>query len=134
MSGQKTIIFILKLSILLTKNSYKGGIKLQNNKPMIKFLYGSNLSKSTTPLTPGVFYLDVETKELFYDDPRKGLDEFTADDDHIKIIDTATLIYEISESIIFPSTEDEEDEPSDTSAETAILGVAILGTMILGKS
>lgn len=47
--------------------------------PMIKFLYGSNLSKTTTPLTPGVFYLDVETKELFYDDPRKKINEFTED-------------------------------------------------------
>lgn len=102
--------------------------------PMIKFLYGSNLSKTTTPLTPGVFYLDVETKELFYDDPRKKINEFTEDDDHIKIVDTATLIYEISESITFPSTEDEEDEPSDTGTNTAVLGVAILGTMILGKS
>lgn len=50
---------------------------------------------------------------------------------HAKVIDTATLIYTISESISFPSSGG-SDEPPLSGSASAKLGVALLGSMKLG--
>ena len=99
---------------------------------------------------PGTIYLDIATGELYYDDPSQ-----TNIDKHHKVIDAATLIYTISESISFPSKGNEDtnvpggngfipgsgsggndsgDTPGGdiTSGVTAKLGMAILGAMVLG--
>lgn len=79
-------------------------------------------------------YLDLETKELYYDDPSG---EDTAN--HNKIIDTATLIYSITDTVTMtiPSTGDGSGDPGDgdnsSSTVTAVLGKAVLGTMKLGS-
>lgn len=87
---------------------------------------------------------------MYYDDPSQ-----VNIDKHHKVIDAATLIYTISESISFPSKGNEDtnvpggsgfipgsgsggDDSGDTpggdliGGATAKLGMAILGTMILG--
>lgn len=83
---------------------------------------------------------------MYYDDPSQA-----NVDKHHKVIDAATLIYTISESISFPSKGNEDTNvpggsgfiPGSGSGgntpggdlaggATAKLGMAILGTMILG--
>jgi hypothetical protein len=86
----------------------------------IKFLYGNNLSKET-PFTAGTVYLDLATGELYFDAPNAETG------DHAKVIDSATLIYTITESISFPSSGGE-----DSGSTSAKLGVAVLGSMKLG--
>lgn len=105
---------------------------------LLQFLFGKNLKDSNVEIKPGKMYLDLETKELYYDDPSG---EDTAN--HNKIIDTATLIYSITDTvtITIPSTGDGSGDPGDTggsgdnssSSITAKLGVAVLGTMKLGS-
>lgn len=103
---------------------------------VLTFKYGKNLTDAT-PFIAGTIFLDIETGELFYDDP-------TAEkQSHQKIIDTNTLIYWIEETVMSDGTvvEGTEDPPTgdgsgsgdnNASSTTAILGQAILGTMLLG--
>ncbi len=94
----------------------------------LKFLYGENLKDKSVAIVPGTIYLDVATGELYFDDPTKVDIE-----KHNKIIDTATLIYTIEESVTFPSVGDEDaDVPGGITS--AKLGAAILGAMILGAT
>lgn len=82
-------------------------------------------------IQPGTIYLDVATGELFFDDPRASKQI------HNKIIDTATLIYTvIGDNLTYPSTgSEDEDIPgvNSGSGTSAALGVAVLGTMVLGS-
>lgn len=97
---------------------------------VLTFKYGKNLTDST-PFIAGTIFLDIETGELFYDDP-------TAEkQSHQKIIDSNTLIYHITETImsdgtIIEGTEEPPTGDSSSSNTTSILGQAILGTMLLG--
>ena len=68
------------------------------------------------PIQEGSLILLTDTNELYYDSA----------EEHIRIIDSGTLIYEISESVTFPSA-------SASTATTAALGVAVLGKMVLGQ-
>lgn len=78
----------------MTKILRKEELKLSN----IQFLYGSGLANKTdVTIKPGTIYLDLLTKEMFFDDPSEG--NKTA---HQKIIDTATLIYALNAT--FPTT------------------------------
>jgi hypothetical protein len=70
---------------------------------------------------------------LFYDDPGASKQA------HTKIIDTSTLIYTIvGDSLTYPSPGSEDaDIPGVNSGgggTSAVLGVAVLGTMVLGSS
>ena len=102
--------------------------------PQIKFLYGRSLaerqkSEDATqhiPFSAGTLYFDIETGEMYFDAP----DGNATASGHTKVIDSATLIYTISESISFPS-EGGEDGPVSGST-SAKLGVAVLGSMKLG--
>lgn len=69
----------------------------------------------TEPVVEGSLILLTDTNELYYDSV----------EEHIKIIDSSTLLYEISESVTFPSA---------STATTAVLGVAVLGKMVLGQT
>lgn len=98
---------------------------------VLTFKYGKNLTDST-PFIAGTIFLDIETGELFYDDP-------TAEkQSHQKIIDSNTLIYHITETIMSDGTIIEGTDAPPTgdtessSGTTAILGQAILGKMLLG--
>lgn len=99
---------------------------------VLTFKYGKNLTDST-PFVAGTIFLDIETGELFYDDP-------TAEKQtHQKVIDSGTLLYWIEETImsdgsVIEGTEDPPtgDDSSSSNSTTAILGSAILGTMLLG--
>ena len=91
----------------------------------IKFLYGKNLTEAT-PFSAGTIYLDLETGEMYFDAPD------STNTSHAKVIDTATLIYTISESISFPSSGGGNDEPPLSGSTSAKLGVAVLGSMKLG--
>jgi hypothetical protein len=61
----------------------------------LKFLFGKNLTKSSAASTfePGTLYLDVETKELYFDNPS------ATSGSHAKIVDTSTLIYMVDEEV-----------------------------------
>lgn len=97
------------------------------------------MKDKTLEVKPGTIYLDIATGELYYDDPSQ-----INTDKHHKVIDAATLIYTISESISFPSKGNEDTNvpggngfiPGSggdvTGGTTAKLGMAILGTMVLG--
>lgn len=74
---------------------------------------------------PGTFYLDVETKELFFDDPSNSSSQ------HNKVIDTGTLIYRVTEKITFPA--DGSDFDDNGNSTSAVLGIAVLGSMTLGS-
>lgn len=102
---------------------------------VLTFKYGKNLTDST-PFIAGTIFLDIETGELFYDDP-------TAEKQiHQKIIDTNTLTYWIKETIMSdgsiiqgtdtPPSGGDSGSGDNTSNTSAILGKAILGTMLLG--
>lgn len=104
----------------------------------LQFLYGKNLQDKDIEVRKGRIYLDIETGELYYDNP----DPSAASNVHNKIIDSATLIYTVSETVEYltPGSEDTPIPEGDgsnaggsSSAATAKLGYAILGTMILGK-
>ena len=88
----------------------------------LKFLHGKDFLTKVLALQPGTFYLDTETGELWFDDPSNTLT------DHKKIIDTSTLIYSIDNSFEFSG------EFAESGATTAKLGVAVLGSMILGTN
>ena len=102
----------------------------------IKFLYGRNLAERQKdedvtkhiPFTAGVIYFDTATGEMFYDAP--DVEDATSGA-HTKVIDTATLIYTITESISFPSSGGSGGD-NDSGSTSAKLGVAILGSMKLG--
>lgn len=66
---------------------------------------------------------------MFYDAPDV---EDATNGAHTKIIDTATLIYTITESISFPSSGGGGGD-NDSGSTSAKLGVAILGSMKLGQ-
>lgn len=66
-------------------------------------------------------YLDTHLGEMWYDDPSDTLTK------HAKVIDRKTLVYSIEDSFEYPG----EILAGETSA---VLGVAKLGTMILGAS
>ena len=93
---------------------------------ILQFLYGKNLKQINPTFTPGTVYLDTETGEMWFDDPSNTLTT------HAKVIDTATLIYSIEETFEFPGEGSSIPEiPSgNTSAK---LGIAILGSMVLGQ-
>jgi hypothetical protein len=50
----------------------KGGSNFMG--PVLAFKYGKNLTNAT-PFTAGTFFLDIETGELFYDDPTATVQE-----------------------------------------------------------
>lgn len=91
---------------------------------ILQFLFGKNFEEKSLTVKPGTFYLDTEKKELWFDDPSATSSE------HNKVIDTATLIYEVTETITFAGESDSGDNSDATN--TAVLGVAVLGTMTLG--
>jgi hypothetical protein len=98
---------------------------------ILQFLFGKNMNESVS-LKPGTFYLDIEKNELWYDDPSNTSTE------HRKVIDVDTLICKDLVSVTYPS-EGTEDFPLDfilpeTSGTSAVLGIAILGSAILGTS
>lgn len=98
---------------------------------VLTFKYGKNLS-NTTPFVAGTIFLDIETGELFYDDPTSTVQE------HQKIIDSQTLLYWVKETVmsdgsIVQGTESPPTGDGGVNASgTAILGQAILGVMKLG--
>lgn len=99
---------------------------------VLTFKYGRNLS-NTTPFVAGTIFLDIETGELFYDDPTSTVQE------HQKIIDSQTLLYWVKETVMSDGSivQGTESPPTgdggvNTSGTTAILGQAILGVMKLG--
>ena len=99
---------------------------------ILQFLFGKNLNDSVS-LKPGTFYLDVEKNELWYDDPSNTSKK------HNKVIDVDTLIYRASASIEYPSAGSEDADldfggGSTTSGTSAVLGIAILGSAVLGTS
>lgn len=112
---------------------FKGGVTVNST---LQFLYGKNLQEKDIAVKRGRFYLDVETGELYYDNP----DPAAASDIHNKIIDSATLIYTVSEIVDFPSSGSEDDPISggdgsnEGSTYSAVLGTAKLGYMKLGQS
>lgn len=89
----------------------------------IRFLHGRNLNDSIN-IVPGTFYLDLATRELWYDDPAD-----TSSTQHNKIIDIETLVYTVDEDTITW-----DPGAADNSGTSAKLGVAILGKMVLGAS
>ena len=100
---------------------------------VLTFKYGKNLTDAT-PFIAGTIFLDIETGELFFDDPTSGKQS------HQKIIDSNTLIYHITETIMSDGTIVEGtdkppvgDNDTNTSGVTAVLGAAILGQMRLGS-
>lgn len=93
----------------------------------IRFLHGKKLN-NTTPIVPGTFYLDLETNELWFDNPV----DLSATQ-HNKIIDIETLIYSIDTEVISWDPELLGEESDNNSGNTsAVIGVAILGQAILG--
>lgn len=99
---------------------------------VLTFKYGRNLS-NTTPFVAGTIFLDIETGELFYDDPTSTAQE------HQKIIDSQTLLYWVKETVMSDGSivQGTESPPTgdggvNASGTTAILGQAILGVMKLG--
>lgn len=92
---------------------------------LVRLLAGTNFLDKSINFNPGTFYLDTNTGELWIDDPEGTIQE------HTKIIDTGTLLYDIEETITYkPST----SKPSTSNSNTAKLGTAVLGKMILGKT
>jgi hypothetical protein len=53
----------------------------------LQFLYGDNLMSKSTAVKPGTLYLDLTTKELYFDDPSGTTQS------HQKVIDASTLLY-----------------------------------------
>lgn len=85
---------------------------------ILKFLYGQNLKTANPTFEPGAIYVDTATGEMWFDDPSNTITT------HTKIIDTETLLYEpVGELIDFVEA---------AGGTTAKLGVAVLGTMVLG--
>ena len=82
----------------------------------LQFLHGKNIKTVNPAVKPGPIYLDTGTNELWFDDPNASSSV------HNKIIDAATLIYTIESTVLFPSE----------SSTSAVLGTAVLGTMVLG--
>lgn len=82
---------------------------------VLAFKYGQNLTDSI-PFVSGTIYLDINTGEFWFDDPS------SAEKKHQKVIDTDTLIYEIDKTV----------EWGSAGNTTAKLGLAVLGTMVLG--
>ena len=62
---------------------------------------------------------------MWFDDPNA-----TSSSVHNKIIDTATLIYKVESTVLFPS---ENSGTTEGSGTTAKLGTAVLGSMVLGQ-
>jgi hypothetical protein len=106
--------------------------------PVLTFKYGKNLTEST-PFIAGTLYLDIETGEMFYDDPTSNTIK------HQKIVDTNTLLYWVEETVmsdgtIVPGTtlppvgegNGSSGGNNDQSNTSAKLGIAILGSMLLG--
>lgn len=87
---------------------------------LVRLLAGTNFLDKSIDFDPGTFYLDTNTGELWIDDPEGTIQE------HTKIIDTGTLLYDIEETITY--------KPSTSNSNTAKLGTAVLGKMILGKT
>ena len=87
---------------------------------LVRLLAGTNFLDKSIDFNPGTFYLDTTTGELWIDDPEGTIQE------HTKIIDTGTLLYDIEETITY--------KPSTSNSNTAKLGTAVLGKMILGKT
>lgn len=87
----------------------------------LQFRYGVRIQDKDLPYEPGTIYLDVAMRELWIDDPTNYVGG-----EHIKIIDSDTLIYSINEgeSILFPMT----DESSYARLGTALPGLMKLGT------
>lgn len=83
---------------------------------VLTFKYGKGLTDST-PFVPGTVYLDIESGEFWFDDPTS---EKTA---HQKIIDIDTITYKIDKT---------SEWGAAATGATAKLGIAILGTMVLG--
>lgn len=85
---------------------------------VVTFKYGKSLT-SSIPFVPGTVYLDIDTGEFWFDDPS------SAEKKHQKVIDTDTLIYKIDRTVDWGST-------PNAGGATAKLGLAVLGTMVLG--
>lgn len=93
---------------------------------VLTFKYGKKLTDAT-PFVAGTLFLDIETGELFYDDPTASKQV------HQKIIDSNTLTYWVESTILADGTiiEGTEPPPSGDNSSSS-LGKAILGTMKLG--
>ena len=99
---------------------------------VLTFKYGKNLTDST-PFIAGTILLDIETGELFFDDPTA---EKTV---HQKVIDRNTLLYWVEETImsdgsVIQGTEQPPtgDGGANAGGTSAVLGQAVLGQMLLG--
>lgn len=64
----------------------------------LQFLYGDNLMSKNTAVKPGTLYLDLTTKELYFDDPSGTTNT------HQKVIDASTLLYTTSTSPTWPTS------------------------------
>lgn len=91
--------------------------------PNLRFLYGKNLNGSI-PITPGAFYLDLESNELWFDSPSDS-----TSDQRNKVIDSKTLIYSIETETIYYNP---DEIAGETSSTTAKLGIGMLNTMVIG--
>ena len=83
---------------------------------VVTFKYGKSLT-SSTPFVPGTVYLDIEKQEIWFDDPSSKKTE------HQKFIDTDTFTYKIDKTVEWGGS---------AGNATAKLGLAVLGTMVLG--
>lgn len=83
---------------------------------VLAFKYGQNLTDSI-PFVSGTIYLDINTGEFWFDDPS------STEKKHQKVIDTDTLVYEIDKTVEWGGS---------AGNATAKLGLAVLGTMVLG--
>lgn len=86
---------------------------------LLRILSGNDFVNKTLNFQPGTIYLDSASGEMWFDDPTALLTE------HKKIIDSETLIYKIEETI-------DTDAFNDSSNNSAVLGIGILGSMMLG--
>lgn len=84
---------------------------------MLRFLQGQNLREKNVAFQPGTIYLDTATNEMWFDDPSQTTLR------HQKIIDLDTLVYLIENTVEFSPVVDQGTGP---------LGMAVLGTMIIG--
>jgi predicted Rdx family selenoprotein len=66
---------------------------------ILQFLFGKDLNKKNVNFTPGTFYLDTATKELWYDDPDTSIPEDKRT--HQRIVDTTSLTYDIVETTTY---------------------------------
>ena len=117
----------------------------------LKFLHGKNVRNIST-IKPGAFYLDTAANELWYDDPAgpEGGQHILLFDSYFQDIETIqrflslvrgdqnlpdySLFVDVN-NIVVTTLNKELPPASDpsTSATSAKLGIAVLGSMVLGS-